>query len=151
MTPGPWAFSHSDEVRFSDLDVMGHLNNVAFLVFFESARVAYLRSIIPAHDPGRGMGFGIMVAENCISYRSPAFLDDRIETLLRPFEVGRTSFRLECEMRVAERVIADGRAVLVLYDRVAEKPTPLPAGLRERLLADGARERPAAPVPLTKL
>ena len=42
MTPGRWAFTHSDEVRFSDLDVLGHLNNVAFLVFVESAREALL-------------------------------------------------------------------------------------------------------------
>ena len=33
-------FSHADEVRFSDLDINGHLNNVAFLEFLESARVA---------------------------------------------------------------------------------------------------------------
>ena len=39
---GDWPFSFTDEVRFADLDAMGHLNNVAFLAFFESARVAYV-------------------------------------------------------------------------------------------------------------
>ena len=36
-----WPFSHRDEIRFADLDTQGHLNNVAFLVFVESARIAY--------------------------------------------------------------------------------------------------------------
>ena len=67
-------FTHSDEVRFSDLDVMGHLNNVAFLVFFESARVAYARSVMPEHNPGSAGEFGFMVVEAKITYRSPGCL-----------------------------------------------------------------------------
>ncbi len=148
MSDRPWAFSHVDEVRFSDLDVMGHLNNVAFLVFVESARVAYLRSIVPANNPALTTSFGVMVAEARISYRSPGQLGDRIETVVRPDDLGRTSFRIEFEMRVGARVIADGYGVLVLWDRIASRPMPLPATLRERLAADGARERSA---PLTKL
>jgi len=142
--PSPWPFSHSDEVRFSDLDMLGHLNNVAFLVFLESARVAYVRTRLPSGEPLIPAGFGVVVAETGISYRSPGQLGERIETLLRPDEVGRSSFRLDFEMRVGERVIADGHSIMVFYDRAAERPAPLPALLRARLLADGARERSRA-------
>ena len=146
-----WVFNHSDEVRFSDLDTLGHLNNVAFLVFVESARVAYFRSRVPAHDPALPSSYGILIAETKITYRSPGHLGERIDTFLRPDDLGRTSFRTDFEMRVGERVIADGYAVLVLYDRDAGRPAPLPSALRKRLVADGARERGRPPSPLTKL
>jgi len=147
----PWAFTHIDEVRFSDLDVMGHLNNVAFLQFVESARVGYVRSLLPGHDPSRAGSFGGMVAHAEIDYRAPGHLGDRIETRIRPTVLGRTSLGLEFEMRIDERVIAQGNSTLVLWDRDAARPLPIPPLLRERLAADGGRERDAAPAPLTKL
>ena len=46
-------------------------------------------------------------------------------------------------MRVGERLIADGYSVQVIYDRDERRPMPIPPALRERLAADGARERAA--------
>ncbi len=138
MNERDWPFSFSDEIRFADLDAMGHLNNVAFLVFFESARVAYVCDAVPAHDPGQASDFGFMVVEVKISYRSPGRHGEQIDTLLRPSTLGRTSFGCEFEMRVGERLLADGYAVMVTYDHAAGRSIPIPAPLRERLLADGA-------------
>jgi acyl-CoA thioester hydrolase len=88
MSDGDWSFTDSDEVRFADLDSQGHLNNVTFLVFFESARVAYVRSVAPEYDPGSAGGLGFMIAETKITYRSPGRYGERIDTLLRPSTVG---------------------------------------------------------------
>ena len=135
-----WPFSHTDEVRFSDLDVNGHLNNVAFLQFIESARVAYIGRLYPQGDPWR-TSFGILIAEAKIAYRAPGYYGERIETFLRPDALGRTSFRTDFEMRVGERLLAEGYSVQVIYDREARQPTPIPAELRAQLAADGARDR----------
>jgi acyl-CoA thioester hydrolase len=136
-----WPFTHSDEVRFADLDVMGHLNNVAFMVQFESARVGYMRAIVPNHDVADAAGFGVMIAEVTIAYRAPGFFGERVDTRVRPAWLGRTSLRLDFEMSVGERLIADGHGVMVLWDRGAERPLPIPDDVRERLIADGARPR----------
>jgi acyl-CoA thioester hydrolase len=141
MSDGDWSFTDSDEVRFADLDTQGHLNNVAFLVFFESARVAYARSVMPEHNPGTAGEFGFMVVEAKITYRSPGRYGERIDTRLRPTTVGRSSFRCEFEMRVRDRVLADGYAVMVTYDHLAASSIPVPDLLRARLLADGAQQR----------
>ena len=148
MSDSDWSFTDSDEVRFADLDSQGHLNNVVFLVFFESARVAYVRSVAPEYDPGSAGGLGFMVVEAKITYRSPGRYGERIDTRLRPTTVGRSSFRCEFEMRVGERVLADGYAVMVTYDHVAATSIPVPDLLRERLLADGAQQR-SGPAPGT--
>jgi len=34
-----------DIIRFADLDVLGHVNNVAYMVYFETGRVAFLESL----------------------------------------------------------------------------------------------------------
>jgi len=137
-----WPFSHADEVRFADLDTQGHLNNVSFLVFVESARMAYARGVARENpELVVSASFTFMVVEVKISYRSPGHFTERIETFIRPSEVGRSSFRLEFEMRVGERRLADGYSVLVTYDPGAGRPIAVPQPLRERLLADGAQQR----------
>jgi acyl-CoA thioesterase FadM len=85
--------------------------------------------------------FTFMVVEVKISYRSPGQFGDRIETRLRPSTVGRSSFHMDFEMRVSERLLADGYSVLVSYDPVAGRSIAVPQPLRERLIADGAQQR----------
>ena len=141
--PAAWPFTYSDEIRFSDLDLMGHLNNVAFLVFLESARVGHMRSLVPTHDPVFAGDFGILIAEVKMSYRSTGHFGERVDTMLRPTEIGRTSFRTDFEMRVGDRVLADGYSVQVIIDRATVRPTPIPSLLRDRLAAEGGRDRDA--------
>jgi acyl-CoA thioester hydrolase len=136
-----WAFRFSDEVRFGDLDAMGHLNNVAFLAFFESARVAYVCDAVPGHQPAAVDDFGFMVVEVALTYRSPAHYGERIDTQLAPGWIGRSSFSCRCEMSVGERVLAEGHAVMVTYDSTAQQPIAIPERLRTRLVADGAQPR----------
>jgi acyl-CoA thioester hydrolase len=137
-----WPFSHFDEVRFADLDTQGHLNNVAFLVFVESARMAYAASIVGEHPELRPSAtFSYMVVEVKISYRSPGEFRELIETALRPSSVGRSSFHTDFEMRAGERLLAEGYSVMVTYDPIAGQGVPVPAPLRERLIADGATQR----------
>ena len=48
------SFIYSERVRFGDLDAMRHLNNVVFLRYFETARIEFLRTIIPTTIPPTG-------------------------------------------------------------------------------------------------
>lgn len=137
------SFVHRDRVRFGDLDAMRHLNNVAFLGFFESARIAYITELLPTHDPAHPEGdFGLIFAECHISYRSPAFYDEELQTSLAPTALRRSSFRLH--FRIASgtdgRLLAEGWGALVGYDYVAGKATPLPERLLDALRAEGAGE-----------
>jgi len=132
---GAWPYTHSDQVRFGDLDTMGHLNNVAFLQFFETARITFLRALIPEHDPTDPSDFGLIFAECRINYRSPAFFEEDIGTSVRPSAIARSSIRLEFEMRSDRdgRLLAEGYGVLVGYDYAAGKATPLPERARAAL------------------
>lgn len=137
------SFVHHDKVRFGDLDAMRHLNNVAFLGFFESARIAYITELLPSHDPAHPEGdFGLIFAECHIAYRAPAFYADEIRTTVTPTALRRSSFRLAFRMESAKegRLLAEGWGALVGYDYVAGTATPLPDKLTEALRGEGATE-----------
>jgi acyl-CoA thioester hydrolase len=139
VLPDGWSWSYADRVRFGDLDAMRHLNNVEFLRFFESARIAYLGTIMPAHDPTEPSDFGLIFAECHINYRSPGHYDEEIRTWVRIGEVRRSAFRVEFRMEASPdlRLLAEGWGALVGYDYAAERSMPLPDELRERLVAAG--------------
>ena len=124
-------FVHTERIRFGHLDAMRHLNNVEFLRFFETARIEFLRTIAPEHDPATPKDFGLIFAECHINYRSPGHYDEVVDTTIRPGEVKRSSFRVNFEMSVGERLIAEGWGALVGYDYAAGKAAPLP----DRLVA----------------
>jgi acyl-CoA thioester hydrolase len=120
------SFVHAEHIRFGHLDAMRHLNNVEFLRFFETARIEYLRSVIPGHNPADPDDFGLIFAECHINYRSPGHYGELLEITIRPTDIKRSSFRMAFEMRVGERLLADGWGALVGYDYGAAKPSPLP-------------------------
>jgi len=138
-------FSIVQTVRFGDLDAMQHMNNVEFLRFFETARIAYIGRLFPEHAPTDPVEFGFIFAECHIAYRSPALFDERLSTSIRPSELRRSSFRLEFEMRAEgdRRAVADGWGVLVGYDYREGRARPLPERVRARLLEEGATDAAA--------
>ena len=131
----PRTFVHRERVRFGDLDAMRHLNNVVFLRYFETARIAYIRTLMPAHDPAdpEHSKWGLIFAECHINYRSPAYFDEEVGVECSIGEVRRSAFQVNFTMRVAERVAADGYGWLVGFDYAAEEASPLPDQFREVL------------------
>jgi len=132
-------FVHRERVRFGDLDAMRHLNNVVFLRYFETARIAYMRELLPGHSPARPESdpFGLIFAECHINYRSPVYFDEEVAVECSIGEVRRSAFQMKFTMRVGERLAAEGYGWLVGFDYTAEKSAPLPDELR-KVLQDAA-------------
>ena len=129
------AFVHTERVRFGDLDAMRHLNNVVFLRYFETARIAFIRSLLPEHDPAHpeAARFGLIFAECHINYRSPVYFDEEVAVECSVGDVRRSAFQVLFTMRVGERLAAQGYGWLVGFDYGAESSMPLPDGFREVL------------------
>jgi acyl-CoA thioester hydrolase len=132
-------YTHVERVRFGDLDANRHLNNVVFLRYFETARIAYIRELIPVHDPTHpeGDAFGVIFAECHINYRSPVHFDEEVAVDCSIGEVRRSAFQVLFTMRVGERVAAEGYGWLVGFDYSAEHAAPLPDELK-KVLQDAA-------------
>jgi acyl-CoA thioester hydrolase len=122
-------------VRFGDVDALQHMNNVVFLRFFETARIAWFGEILPEHSPILQRPFGFIFAECHIVYRAPAYFGDDIRTSIRPSELRHMSVKLDFEMRADgdDRLVADGWGLLVGYDYDVNKPRRVPAEVRDRI------------------
>jgi len=128
-------FVHTERVRFGDLDAMRHLNNVVFLRYFETARIAYIRSLMPGHNPSNPETerWGLIFAECHINYRTPVYFDEEVAVECSVGEVRRSAFQVNFAMRVGERVAAEGYGWLVGFDYESEKAAPLPESLKAAL------------------
>ena len=67
-------------VPFGDVDMMGHVNNVRYLAYFENARVEHL---IQSGEKWRVEDMGLILAHAEIDYKSPAGLRDELQVNLR--------------------------------------------------------------------
>jgi acyl-CoA thioester hydrolase len=129
------------EVRFRDLDALGHVNNAVYLTYMESARIAYWLQVTARTDL-RGMDMILARAE--VDFRAPLQYRNRIEVGVRCASMRRSSLVLEHQIvRMPDGlVVAEARKILVHYDYAAGRSTPLPPELRQRILAQdpGAKE-----------
>jgi acyl-CoA thioester hydrolase len=128
---------HVERVRFGDLDAMRHLNNVVFLRYFETARIAFIRDLMPEHDPARpeSTPTGFIFAECHINYRSPVHFDEELAVRCTIGEVRRSAFQVPFTMTVADRLAAEGYGWLVAFDYTEQRAAPIPQPLREVLEA----------------
>jgi acyl-CoA thioester hydrolase len=131
-----WA---EDHVRFADLDLMGHVNNVATAVYFESGRVAILMKTglyTPTEDRAAVLAHISMDYLREILFPCSLRIGTRIE------RIGRTSFEIGSAIFTGEHCAATGRAVIVRVDR-QRRPTALADEEVARLRGFMLQEAPA--------
>jgi acyl-CoA thioester hydrolase len=134
MTDGLFRFSTTLEVRWRDLDPMGHVNNAVYFTYLEQARVHYLceLGLVPS-DP---TGIGFIVAEASCQFKSPLELGECVTIYTRVSELRNSSFIFEYRMEAEDgRLVATARSAQVCYDYQAQRPTPIPDRWREAIIA----------------
>src|SRR5438034_10432371 len=89
----PYTFSTTLRVRFADTDAQGIAHNAAYLVWFEVARVEYLRAFAGGYQALREHGIEALVLESTVRYRLPARFDDEIALPWRCLGPRGASFR----------------------------------------------------------
>lgn len=112
------------EVRFADLDALGHVNHATLISLVEHARTRWWKTFAGLR-PFQEEGF--LVARVEVDYRKPISLDDLIEVELRCTQVGTTSFTQAFRvLRMPENtVMAEGHTVQVMLDFRTQRPRTL--------------------------
>ncbi len=122
-------------IRWGDMDAMGHVNNCAYLQYFESVRVDWFRAMDAQPNP---QGEGPLVLNVFCDFMKQLEHPGTVKVRLYGGEVNRSSF--DCwvtfERTDAPGVIhATGGATNVWVDFPKQKSAPLPERLRKLLLA----------------
>ncbi|HSK15061.1 MAG TPA: thioesterase family protein [Gaiellaceae bacterium] len=121
------------ETRWMDNDVYGHVNNVVYYSFFDTAVNRYLidEGVLDI-EAGDTVGF---VVETSCTYERPLAFPDRVTAGIRVARIGTSSVRYEVGIfrNEDDESAAHGHFVHVYVDRADNRPRPLPALLRAAL------------------
>lgn len=127
-------FSTRVRVRFADTDAQGVAHNAAYPVWFEVARVEYLRVFAGGYQALRDEGIEALVLESFCRYRVPARFDDELDVHARCVGLRGARFRYEYEVvRTDGAAIADGWTAHACVDAATFKPTRVPEWLADAI------------------
>ena len=136
MTNRPQAQGRERYARFSEIgtrwmdnDAYGHVNNVVYYSFFDTAVNAWLIER-GALDVEHGAVIGLVVETSC-NYFEPLSFPQVVQAGLRVAHVGSSSVRYEVGLfgHGQPLTAAAGHFVHVYVDRVTRRPVPLPPAL----------------------
>jgi acyl-CoA thioester hydrolase len=121
---------HDITTRWEDNDVYGHVNNVVYYSWFDTAVNAHL-ILHGALDIHRGDVIGLVVETQC-NYFAAIEFPQAVEAGMRVAQIGRSSVRYEVGIfaKGADATAAKGHFVHVYVDRETRRPADLPAKLR---------------------
>jgi acyl-CoA thioester hydrolase len=123
------------QVRFSDVDVYGHVNNVKYFEYFMEARILFTARLwrdVP-DETGR---FAMVVAQTDVDYKLPIlFRPEAYDAWSWISDVGERSFVIESEICDGDRLLSRARVAMVFFDQETQRPVAPPAFYRDPLLA----------------
>jgi acyl-CoA thioester hydrolase len=119
--------------RWADNDVYGHVNNVVFYSWFDTAVNGYLitQGVLDIHH---GSTISLVVETQC-NYFAPVRFPQAVTAGLRVAHLGTSSVRYEVGLFAgdAQQANACGHMVHVYVDRVTRRPVALPDNLKNLL------------------
>ncbi len=136
--PSPHAiaeYPHARDIttRWMDNDVYGHVNNVVYYSFFDTAVNGFLieRGVL---DVEKAAVIGLVVETGC-HYFAPLGFPQVVTAALRVAHIGRSSVRYEIALfgKGEDRAAAQGHFVHVYVDRASRRPVELPDAFRAAL------------------
>jgi acyl-CoA thioester hydrolase len=119
--------------RWMDNDVYGHVNNVTYYSYFDTAVNEHLIRA-GGLDIHAAPAIGLVVETSCRFHKALSF-PDVVDAGLRVAKLGNSSVRYEIGLfrRGDEEPAATGDFVHVWVDRATRRPIPVPAGVRAAL------------------
>lgn len=125
------------QIRFKDVDKMGHVNNANHFTYFELARMKYFDDVV-------GMKIdwvkqGVILARVEIDYKAPILLEDNITVLSKCTRFGTKSFDITHSIVRSENgketEVASGKSVVVCFDYEKQMTIPIPEEWKKKAAA----------------
>jgi acyl-CoA thioester hydrolase len=137
MSPEEFKHKITVTVRFNEVDMLGVCNNAVFISYFEHARLQYIKKA--DLFKGKNIFSGdrlFFVVRNEINYFDHACYDDRLNIYTRISFIKNSSFGFEhlVELAGSNKIIADGKGVIVQVDPSTRKSIPLDKNFCDKIL-----------------
>jgi acyl-CoA thioester hydrolase len=129
-----FTFSTTVRVRFADTDAQGIAHNASYLIWFEVARVEYLRAYAGGYQALRDRGIEALVLESHCRYLVPAKFDDVLHIHTRCVDLRGARFRYEYAIvRDDGTLMADGATHHATVESGSLRPTRVPDWLSDAI------------------
>lgn len=134
FNPDDFRFSRDLQIRFNDIDILGHLNNTVYLSLFDTAKAHYFEAVKGGNMNWRRVET-VIANVNC-SFIDPVLYGEDIEVFTRCESLHEKSFILRQVMveKTTGTVKAVCDTVMVSIDVENKKSTPVPEAFRKMLL-----------------
>ena len=132
---GDFKFHHPVEVRYSDLDPQGHVNNARFLTYFEQARVSYLIHLGLFSKNQSFLDVGIIIADAKVTFLAPVNFGQAVRVGVHVSRIGNKSMTMEYQMidNADGKELATGSTTLVAFDYHEHKTITVPDEWRTKI------------------
>jgi acyl-CoA thioester hydrolase len=126
-------YRYDIQVRFCDIDGLGHINNAVYHSYVEMCRTSWLDEALGYKVFSQGERVPIILARTEMDYLKQGFLHDRLHVDSYIVHIGQKSFHQAYEVSNGRDVIARAKAVLVWFDFDQQQSIPIPEQQRQRM------------------
>src|SRR3989338_6862492 len=120
----PARLEHILRIDWSELDLFGHVNNVSFFKYIQSARVNFweVTGIISSFGESK---IGPILASCSCNFRKPLLYPGKVHVHTEIIQLGTTSFTMQHTLKNSENeVVAEAQDVVVIFNfQLHEKVT----------------------------
>jgi acyl-CoA thioester hydrolase len=130
---GPKRISTEIDVRFRDVDAMGHVNNAVFFTYFEEGRKVFLEEVLWIVDAA---DYPFIMAHIQCDFLRPLLLGTRPLLEIWISDIGTKKFTFQYEIKEQGReqtLYCRGESVMVFFDYTARKTIPIPEKILNKI------------------
>lgn len=124
------------QLRFKDLDKLGHVNNANYLSYFELARVNYFKAVMGTRTIDWSVE-GVIIAKVEMNFKQPIMLEDEVSVYVWASRYGTKSFDMSCSIVKSvngqEIEVASGMTVLVCMNYKTNQTIEIPALWKKKM------------------
>lgn len=114
------------QIRFADVDILGHVNNVNIQHYFDLGKNAYMREVIELSSNWQELG--IITASIQTSYLAQTRLDESVYVETAIEKIGNKSFVFHQRLlsRTNGELKAENRSIMVAFNFKEQVSVPVP-------------------------
>lgn len=140
--PNPKDFKHRIDIdlRFNDIDLLGHLNNTVYLSLYDTGKARYFNVV--RQGKMNWQRIETVIANINCAFVEPIFFGDEVQVLSRCTEIGEKSFTVQQMLinKNDERIYSVCESVMVAYDPATKSTIPVNEEWIEQLNNHEGRE-----------
>lgn len=123
-------FSIPIKIRYCETDMLGHVNNVSYFMYYEQGRIEYFENLGLTDELFSEKAVSVVADLEC-QYIAQMYLKDPLTLHVKVAEMGRSSMDVQYAIVVNGELKAAGRGAIVLIDTKSGKSKPIPEEARK--------------------